>query len=31
MRLREEIKMNFEYITTNGIRLHTALAGPEDD
>ena len=22
--------LNFEYITTNGIRLHTALAGPED-
>jgi epoxide hydrolase 4 len=22
--------LNFEYITTNGIRLHTVLAGPED-
>ena len=30
MRLYNEITMNFEYITTNGIRLHTALAGPED-
>jgi epoxide hydrolase 4 len=29
MRLRDEITMNFEYITTNRIRLHTALAGPE--
>jgi len=28
--LRDEMTMNFEYITTNGIRLHTALAGPED-
>ena len=30
MRLRDEMTINFEYITTNGIRLHTALAGPED-
>jgi len=24
------MKMNFEYITTNGIRLHTVLSGPEE-
>ena len=29
-RLYDEMTMNFEHITTNGIRLHTALGGPED-
>lgn len=29
-RWRDEMTMNFEYISTNRIRLHTALAGPED-
>jgi pimeloyl-ACP methyl ester carboxylesterase len=30
MRLHDEMTLNFEYITTNGIRLHTAMAGPAD-
>jgi pimeloyl-ACP methyl ester carboxylesterase len=29
-RLPDEMTMNFEYISTNGIRLHTTLEGPED-
>ena len=29
-RWHNEMAMNFKYITTNGIRLHTALAGPEN-
>jgi len=29
MRLRNEVTINFQTIATNGIHLHTALAGPE--
>lgn len=30
LRWHNEMEINFKYITTNGVRLHTALAGPED-
>ena len=30
MCLHDDMMISFEFITTNGIRLHTALAGPED-
>jgi len=29
MHLQNEVSINFQKITSNGIRLHTALAGPE--
>jgi len=29
-RFQDKMTITFEHITTNGIRLHTALAGPED-
>ena len=30
MNLQNDVSINFQKITTNGIRLHVALAGPED-